>query len=140
MQSLAPAVLAHTARGLTGGQQWAGSAMRAIHPPPPPALPGVQHEFFIPGGVMGAARRMCAHLPPNALVRSFGTASLAPPCDSFVGDHLFSCAFSSTCLRVPVCLVNHRRPPGDRGAGHAPLSLHSTGSVRQTGGEGEAAG
>ncbi|KAL4449442.1 hypothetical protein ABPG77_007086 [Micractinium sp. CCAP 211/92] len=28
----------------------------------------IQHEFFVPGGVVGAARRMCAHLPPEAMV------------------------------------------------------------------------
>ncbi|KAL4427805.1 hypothetical protein ABPG75_001894 [Micractinium tetrahymenae] len=28
----------------------------------------IQHEFFIPGGIVGAARRLCVHLPPEVAV------------------------------------------------------------------------
>ncbi len=115
-------------------------AMRGLYSTHPSVRPVVQHEFFIPGGVVGAARRMCAHLPPEAMVRSTRPPrqldSMQPAVMQVQQAGLLARSavpgwHAIKCVAVPL---------GMRCAGHAPLPMHRQGGVRRSGSEGCAAG
>lgn len=118
--------------------------------PSRPRCAALQHKFFVPGGQVGAARRLCPALPPQ--VEVCAPCTIMPTTHSHTAcacHHLTPAGWcvrrgSASPLPCPNTVSAQTLLPGRchslSAAGHAPLPLHQPDGVRRAAGQSDRAG